>query len=702
MADDDEYEQNGREEEEEDYDALADYMSDDEDGDGLGDFQRPQLKMDFSTAVVIDNLPLVKQEKVEKLLGVIKKVFGQIGTLTDDSVYMPMDESGTSYGFAFVNFSSPEEAKNAVSTLNNWPLDKKHTLAVQPYERLDQLAHVPDEYQQPQDVEYKPRADPTAWLTDEGHRDQFVVRFSMPGPGGLPVHETMVNWCERMAPPQLCYGGEREKAQGKAWVELYVTWSPQGTYLASLHTPGIALWGGDQFEKQGRFAHSNVKVIEFSPCETYLLTCNFDTSDRAIIIWEVRSGAIVRTFPLKAFEGGPASLFKWSYDGKYIARKGKDCISIYELPSMALLEKKSLKAVGIAEFEWSPGSSVLAYWAPEQDNTPARVSVVEIPSRRDLRQKNLFNVSECRLHWQNEGTYLCVKVLRHSKTKKTMYNNFELFRVSDPQVPVDMLELRTNVVAFAWEPTGDRFSIVHGTEFPRLNVTFYTMKGGVTSNELAEVFTLEEKPVNHLYWSPQGQFIVMAAMGENTAGHSGYLMFYDAENKTILKESEHFRMSYLEWDPSGRFVCTAVNQPIDGSHWKAQMDNGYRLWTFQGEAFFEMTRDNFYQILWRPRPASLLSPEDKKKVVRNLKKYERKFERADKMLARQKRRAAMAGKVRQKLAFRQRIEAARAELRARHHELVQLRAGYDSDQESHYFIENKTREVVVSVKTDIV
>jgi hypothetical protein len=58
-----------------------------------------------------------------------------------------------------------------------------------------------------------------------------------------------------------------------------------------------------------------------------------------------------------------------------------------------------------------------------------------------------------------------------------------------------------------------------------------------------------------------------------------------------------------------------------------------------------MTKENFYQILWRPRPASLLSADDKKKVVRNLKKYERKFERADKMLSRRKGRAAMAGKV---------------------------------------------------------
>jgi translation initiation factor 3 subunit B len=80
----------------------------------------------------------------------------------------------------------------------------------------------------------------------------------------------------------------------------------------------------------------------------------------------VRSGAIIRHFSLQAYDEGPPSLFKWSHDGKYIARKSKDAISIYELPSMTLLDKKSLKATGIAEFEWSPGSSVLAYWAPEQ------------------------------------------------------------------------------------------------------------------------------------------------------------------------------------------------------------------------------------------------------------------------------------------------------------------------------------------------
>lgn len=40
----------------------------------------------------------------------------------------------------------------------------------------------------------------------------------------------------------------------------------------------------------------------------------------------------------------------------------------------------------------------------------------------------------------------------------------------------------------------------------------------------------------------------------------------------------------------------------------------------QGERFNEFKKDNFYQIQWRPRPASLLSSEEKKKIIKNLRK----------------------------------------------------------------------------------
>lgn len=39
-------------------------------------------------------------------------------------------------------------------------------------------------------------------------------------------------------------------------------------------------------------------------------------------------------------------------------------------------------------------------------------------SRNEIRPKNLFNVADCKIHWQKSGDYLCVKVDRYSKVKK--------------------------------------------------------------------------------------------------------------------------------------------------------------------------------------------------------------------------------------------------------------------------------------------
>ncbi len=41
--------------------------------------------------------------------------------------------------------------------------------------------------------------------------------------------------------------------------------------------------------------------------------------------------------------------------------------------------------------------AIIDYWSyivPEAGNIPAKVVLIEIPSRKELRQKNLFNVSD--------------------------------------------------------------------------------------------------------------------------------------------------------------------------------------------------------------------------------------------------------------------------------------------------------------------
>ena len=70
-------------------------------------------------------------------------------------------------------------------------------------------------------------------------------------------------------------------------------------------------------------------------------------------------------------------------------------------------------------FSWSPGcagqqkkngESVLCFWSPEAANSPAVVKLVAFPSRSELRSKNLFNVADCKMIWQDRGDFLCVQV----------------------------------------------------------------------------------------------------------------------------------------------------------------------------------------------------------------------------------------------------------------------------------------------------
>jgi len=184
-------------------------------------------------------------------------------------------------------------------------------------------------------------------------------------------------------------------------------------------------------------------------------------------------------------------------------------LSIYELPSMRLLGNNSIKIPGVRDFEWAPSKipgerrpgaqeqHMLCYWTPEQGNFPAKVALMNVPSKEIVGTKNLFNVSDvrptpvrktnmqCKLHWQSQSEFLCVKVDRHTKTKKTSFTNLEIFHVREKNIPVEVIEVKDNVIAFAWEPKGERFATVmtadtinpeRGLAGLRTNINFYMLE----------------------------------------------------------------------------------------------------------------------------------------------------------------------------------------------------------------------------------
>lgn len=87
-------------------------------------FTPPPFTLDLNTAIVVDNLPVVGKEKFDRLTGVLRKLYEQLGRITEpDGLFMPFDDAkNTTLGFAFINFEQMEEAEHAVAATQNYKL----------------------------------------------------------------------------------------------------------------------------------------------------------------------------------------------------------------------------------------------------------------------------------------------------------------------------------------------------------------------------------------------------------------------------------------------------------------------------------------------------------------------------------------------------------------------------------------------------
>lgn len=483
------------------------------------------------------------------------------------------------------------------------PLDKKHTMRVNKLTDIDRYGRegrVEEKYTPPKIEEFQEKEHLRWFMADPSGRgrDQFVM---------FRGESVGVFWNNEKDQPESIVDRQQ-------WTETFVQWSPLGTYLTSVHAQGVLLWGGASWARLRRFAHPFVNLVAFSPNEKYMVTwsnrpiaipdsghpaLSLDDDGKNYVIWDIETSKPLRSFAqldtpagddqgLKKAPKFPWPAFKWSADDKYVARLNQGTsISVYELPGMNLLDKTAIKIEGVMDFDWAPATprrdgiktyeQLFCFWTPEIGSNPARVGLMSIPSKQIVRSLNLFSVSDAKLHWQSDASYLCVKVDRHSKSKKSLATTLEIFRIKEKGVPVEVVDaIKDTVINFAWEPKGDRFVIITTTEPvgatavpPKTAVSFFCpekAKGNAVGN-FKHLRTLDKKNSNAIYWSPKGRFVVIATVHNQQSSDLEFLdVDFEGEkpesekdltaNLQLMNTSEHYGMTDVEWDPSGRYVAT--------------------------------------------------------------------------------------------------------------------------------------------------
>jgi translation initiation factor 2A len=94
-------------------------------------------------------------------------------------------------------------------------------------------------------------------------------------------------------------------------------------------------------------------------------------------------------------------------------------------------------------------------------------------------------------------------------------------------------------------------------------------------------------------WSPHARFLIIAGFGNL----SGELSFWDRKTcKCLGTVDAHMSVAY-EWSPDSKYFLTAILFP------RLRVDNGYRIWSCNGNLLHEEKIEELSLAQWRPQPA---------------------------------------------------------------------------------------------------
>ena len=106
----------------------------------------------MDSVIIVDGIPVVGAERIEKLKGVVRKIFQKYGKIITE--HYPVDDEGKTKGYMFLEYSRHQDAVEAVKNTNNTKLDKSHVFSVNLFSDFEKYETISDEWEVPKEEPY--------------------------------------------------------------------------------------------------------------------------------------------------------------------------------------------------------------------------------------------------------------------------------------------------------------------------------------------------------------------------------------------------------------------------------------------------------------------------------------------------------------------------------------------------------------------
>ncbi|KAM0977315.1 hypothetical protein ACFX13_020441 [Malus domestica] len=352
----------------------------------------------------------------------------------------------------------------------------------------------------------------------------------------------------------------------------------------------ISIYDCTSYREIRSFQIPNVLAAALSPRGTYLQTFQkFSTpQEKNVTLWRTDTGDSVYHQHQKNMTKATWPSIKFSFDEAVACRLATNEIQFFDVGDFSKAFINRLRVPGVAALELSkaPGSHVAAF-VPESKGIPASIQIFACgkdPQSQPVARRSFFRCSTVQLNWNNGSTGLLVLVQSDvDKTNQSYYGESKLNYLTTDGSHEGLVPLRKEgpVHDVQWSHSGSEFAVVYG---------FMPAKATVFDKKCNPLLELGTGPYNTIRWNPKGKFLCLAGFGNLP----GDMAFWDYIDKKQLGATRAELSVTSEWSPDGRYFMTATTAP------RLQVDNGIKIFHYNGSLFFKKMFDKLYQVDWKP------------------------------------------------------------------------------------------------------